>query len=166
MCPRPRADRGRTLFCNGQNFSGGGTASMSIREKGWRSPLRSLHAPSHVPSHRRMPPKCGTSCLQPRGSRLRQTVRWRKADSNRWSHLRLNGSDAGERDEQIAMSRLRRIDKQSLERLAGTGSLRTRRWRGESCANSSLLKIPCLQGNKQGIFHRFALSGAGERQKT
>jgi hypothetical protein len=41
----------------------------------------------------------------------------RKADSNRWSHLRLNGSDAGERDEQIAMSPLRRIDKQSLERL-------------------------------------------------
>ena len=27
------------------------------------------------------------------------------------------------------------------------------------------VKIPCLQGNKQGIFHRFALSGAGERQK-
>jgi hypothetical protein len=41
-----------------------------------------------------------------------RTPRWRKADSNRWSHLRLNGSDADERDKQIAMSRLRRIDKQ------------------------------------------------------
>jgi hypothetical protein len=51
-----------------------------------------------------------------RGTDGLQTRRWRKADSNRWSHLRLNGSDAATRDEQIAMSPLRRLDKQSLER--------------------------------------------------
>jgi hypothetical protein len=44
------------------------------------------------------------------------TLCWRKADSNRWSHLRLNGSDTGECDEQIAISPLHRIDEQSLER--------------------------------------------------
>jgi hypothetical protein len=50
------------------------------------------------------------------GTESLRTRRWRKADSNRWSHLRLNGSEAGTRDEQIAMSPLRRLDKQSLER--------------------------------------------------
>jgi hypothetical protein len=37
-----------------------------------------------------------------------ETQRWRKADSNCSSHLRLDGSDAGEPDRQIAMSPLRR----------------------------------------------------------
>jgi hypothetical protein len=55
---------------------------------------------------------------QTQGSLL--TRRWRKADSNRWSHLRLNAQTPkrehpGERDEEIAMSPLRRIDKQSLD---------------------------------------------------
>jgi hypothetical protein len=64
-------------------------------------------------------PRSAASCdcmrCSPPSSLL--TRRWRKADSNRWSHLRLNGSDTGERDEQIAISPLHRIDEQSLERL-------------------------------------------------
>jgi hypothetical protein len=35
MCPRPRPAR---QFAKGQNLSGGGTASMPVREKGPRSP--------------------------------------------------------------------------------------------------------------------------------
>ena len=59
----------------------------------------------------------GVQAFISRGTEGLQTRRWRKADSNGWSRLRLNRSDTGERDEQIAISPLHRIDDQSLERL-------------------------------------------------
>src|SRR5271169_5234117 len=43
-------------------------------------------------------------------------------------------------------------------------SLLTLRWRRQSGANSSLLKIPCLQGKEQGIFAESQFSRALERQ--
>jgi hypothetical protein len=55
--------------------------------KGEGGPVRGLRLPSHVPSPRKMPPKCGAFPVQPRRSPLRQTACWRKPDSNRWSHF-------------------------------------------------------------------------------
>jgi hypothetical protein len=69
-----------------------------------------------VPGQRPTSDQTGHATSVGKRSSSHLTRRWRKADSNRWSHLRLNGSDAGTRDEQIAMSPLRRLDKQSLER--------------------------------------------------
>src|SRR5260370_37698478 len=43
--PRPR------VVCKRSQLSGGGTASMPVREKGEGVPVRSLRVPSHVPSY-------------------------------------------------------------------------------------------------------------------
>src|SRR4029077_3623071 len=51
ICPRLRPHRGRASFAKGQKLSGGGTASMPVREKARRSPGSCLRVPSHVPSH-------------------------------------------------------------------------------------------------------------------
>ena len=51
MCPRPRPHRGRASFANGQNFREVGLHQCPSERKGEGGPVRSLHVPSHVPSH-------------------------------------------------------------------------------------------------------------------
>jgi hypothetical protein len=55
---------------------------MPVREKGQARRFAAATSLSHVPSHRRPPPKCGAFRRQPRGSLLRRTHRWREGDSN------------------------------------------------------------------------------------
>ena len=90
--PRPH------VVCQRSELSGGGTASMPVREKGRRRPgSQPCTSLLTSPATRRMPPKCGPFPVQPRRSPLRQTACWRKADSNSWSHLWIRVS-LGERD--------------------------------------------------------------------
>ena len=51
MCPRPRPHRGRASFANSQNFREVGLHQCPSERKGEGVPVRSLHVPSHVPSH-------------------------------------------------------------------------------------------------------------------
>jgi hypothetical protein len=51
MCPRPRLQRGRASFANGQNFREVGLHQRPSERKGEGVPVRSLPVPSHVPSH-------------------------------------------------------------------------------------------------------------------
>src|SRR5690242_13546294 len=57
--PRPR------LVCKRSELSGGGTASMPVREKGRRSPSSCLPVPSHVPHHPQTAAKVGGFALTP-----------------------------------------------------------------------------------------------------
>src|SRR5947208_2509937 len=75
--PRPR------VVCKRSELSGGGTASMPVREKGRRSPGSQPARPFSPP-----PPRAdrrqsaGLFAYSPRGSPLRQTGCWREKDSN------------------------------------------------------------------------------------
>jgi hypothetical protein len=51
MCLRPRPHRGRASLQNGQSFPEVGLHQCPPERKGKRIPVRSLHVPSHVPSH-------------------------------------------------------------------------------------------------------------------
>jgi hypothetical protein len=51
MCSRPRPHRGRASFAKGQNFREVGLDQGPSERKGQGVPVRSLHVPSHVPSH-------------------------------------------------------------------------------------------------------------------
>jgi hypothetical protein len=50
MCPRPRPNRGRASFANGQNFREVGLHQCPSERKGEEGPVRFLQVPSHVPS--------------------------------------------------------------------------------------------------------------------
>src|SRR6202011_3345728 len=53
ICPRPRPQRGRASFANGQNFREVGLRQCPSERKGEGVPVPSLHVPSHVPNHPR-----------------------------------------------------------------------------------------------------------------
>src|SRR5205807_5419597 len=57
------------------------------RESAKESPFAACASRLTSPATRRPPPTCGTFRLQPEGSLLRQTPRWRKPDSNSWSRF-------------------------------------------------------------------------------
>jgi hypothetical protein len=57
MCLTPRPHRGRASFANGQNFQEVGLHQCLSERKGEGAPVRSLHVPSHVPSHPQTPAK-------------------------------------------------------------------------------------------------------------
>ena len=49
--PQAAAHHGRASFANGQNFRKVGLHQCPSERKGEGGPVRSLHVPSHVPSH-------------------------------------------------------------------------------------------------------------------
>jgi hypothetical protein len=86
MCLKPRPHRGRASVCKKSELSGGGTASMPVREKRPRSPgsepARPFSRPQ-PPADRRQ--SAGLFAYSPGVHCWRQTGRWRKPDSNFWS---------------------------------------------------------------------------------
>jgi hypothetical protein len=60
-------------------------------KKGKVVPSCARHVASHVPVHAPSAANRGVLRVEAGGSLLRQTRCWRKADSNRWSHLTYDG---------------------------------------------------------------------------
>jgi hypothetical protein len=85
--------RDRGLSRRRQHRFRDGAGGARLRPGSQGGPVRGLRVPSHVPSHRRMPPNYGAFRVQPRRSPLRQTGCWRKTDSN--SRSRSSKSSAG-----------------------------------------------------------------------
>jgi hypothetical protein len=88
MCPACRFATGSEL-CRRWDC-----INVRQRERAKEARFRSRHVPSHVPSHPQNAAKVRGFPVQPRRSPLRQTACWRKADSNRWSHLRVSTTAA------------------------------------------------------------------------
>ena len=87
--PRPRPHRGRASFATVGTFARWDCVNARQRERANESRFAAGTSLLTSPATRRMPPKCGTFRIQPRGSPLRQTGRWRKANSNCRSQLRV-----------------------------------------------------------------------------
>jgi hypothetical protein len=89
MVPRPRPHRGRVSFCDRvRTCRRWDCINVRQRERAKEARFAAGTSLLTSPATRRMPPKCGAFPVQSRRSPLRQTACWRKADSNRWSHLR------------------------------------------------------------------------------
>ena len=86
MCPRPRPHRGRASFANGQNFREVGLHQCPSERKGEGVPVRSLHVPSHVPSHPQTAAKVRGFSLTASGFTAETDWLLEEADSNSWSH--------------------------------------------------------------------------------
>jgi hypothetical protein len=98
MCSRPRPRGGRASFCKISELLGRWDCiNARQRERAKEARFGACTSVLTSPVTRKPPPKCGAFRLYPRGSPLRQTGCWRKADSNSWSHLWMWVS-LGERD--------------------------------------------------------------------
>jgi hypothetical protein len=138
MVPRPRPHRGRVSFCDRvRTCRRWDCIDIRQRERAKEARFAACTSLLTSPATRRMPPKCGPFPVQPRRSPLRQTACWSKADSNRWSHLRLTRpiSVSATRNSDHPAAPQRQANRDELNPFAlSLGSLRTytsaeRAWR-------------------------------------